>query len=178
MCEKRDEGEREGGGEVHSVEVSGSRSLRLARQPQPRLAFSFLQVLSPFTLFFRVFHFPNYYSSSQSQMGSSARASHLQEPPPSLSFRTGRSLTTFPFLSFQILLTLFLSSQTDGSVPNTLVIANCEVVKPRVAAAEHISQFNEEARSPFVKKHKTILHPGEVCMLLTCVVSRVLLSLF
>lgn len=60
-------------------------------------------------------------------MGSSARASHLQEPPPSLSFRTGRSLTTFPFLSFQILLTLFLSSQTDGSVPNTLV-------KPRVAA--------------------------------------------
>jgi hypothetical protein len=30
--------------------------------------------------------------------------------------------------------------QTDGSVPNTLVIANCEVVKPRVAAAEHISQ--------------------------------------
>lgn len=31
-------------------------------------------------------------------------------------------------------------SQTDGSVPNTLVIANVEVVKPRVAAAEHISQ--------------------------------------
>lgn len=30
--------------------------------------------------------------------------------------------------------------QTDGSVPNTLVIANCEVVKPRVAAAEHIAQ--------------------------------------
>ncbi|KAB5552589.1 hypothetical protein DKX38_009900 [Salix brachista] len=51
---------------------------------------------------------------------------------------------------------------TDGSVPNTLVIANCEVVKSRVAAAEHISQFNEEARSPFVKKYKTIIHPGEV----------------
>lgn len=33
-----------------------------------------------------------------------------------------------------------LFKQTDGSVPNTLVIANCEVVKPRVAAAEHISQ--------------------------------------
>ncbi|KAF4398156.1 hypothetical protein G4B88_019877 [Cannabis sativa] len=57
---------------------------------------------------------------------------------------------------------LYLSEQTDGSVPNTLVIANCEVVKPRVAAAEHISQFNEEARSPFVKKYKTIIHPGEV----------------
>lgn len=39
-------------------------------------------------------------------------------------------------------LTLFCLSyfQTDGSVPNTLVIANCEIVKPRVAAAEHISQ--------------------------------------
>ncbi|KAJ9551169.1 hypothetical protein OSB04_015214 [Centaurea solstitialis] len=48
------------------------------------------------------------------------------------------------------------------SVPNTLVIANCDVVKPKVAAAEHISQFNEEARSPFVKKYKTIIHPGEV----------------
>ncbi|GJY97431.1 WD40 repeat-containing protein MSI4-like protein, partial [Tanacetum coccineum] len=57
---------------------------------------------------------------------------------------------------------LYLSEQTDGSVPNTLVIANCEIVKPRVAAAEHISQFNEEARSPYVKKFKTIIHPGEV----------------
>lgn len=34
----------------------------------------------------------------------------------------------------------YLNFQTDGSVPNTLVIANVEVVKPRVAAAEHISQ--------------------------------------
>ena len=30
--------------------------------------------------------------------------------------------------------------QTDGSVPNTLIIADVEVVKPRVAAIEHISQ--------------------------------------
>ncbi|KAF3647768.1 hypothetical protein FXO38_18514 [Capsicum annuum] len=50
---------------------------------------------------------------------------------------------------------------TDGSCPNTLVIANCEIVKPRVAAALHISQFNEESRSPFVKMFKTIIHPGE-----------------
>ncbi|KAF7142539.1 hypothetical protein RHSIM_Rhsim05G0020600 [Rhododendron simsii] len=57
---------------------------------------------------------------------------------------------------------LYLSEQTDGSVPNTLVIANCEVVKSRVAAAEHVAEFNEEARSPFVKKYKTIIHPGEV----------------
>ncbi|THU72089.1 hypothetical protein C4D60_Mb04t08420 [Musa balbisiana] len=64
-------------------------------------------------------------------------------------------------LAFTIILAAVML-QTDGSVPNTLVIANCEVVKPRVAAAEHISQFNEEARSPFVKKYKTIIHPGEV----------------
>lgn len=30
--------------------------------------------------------------------------------------------------------------QTDGSCPNTLVVLNCDVVKPRVAATEHISQ--------------------------------------
>ncbi|KAJ4831114.1 hypothetical protein Tsubulata_010628 [Turnera subulata] len=69
-------------------------------------------------------------------VGSAAGTSYLQESPAPL--------------------------PTDGSVPNTLVIANCEVVKRRVAAAEHISQFNEEARSPFVKKYKTIIHPGEV----------------
>ncbi|XP_075095478.1 WD-40 repeat-containing protein MSI4-like [Nicotiana tabacum] len=57
---------------------------------------------------------------------------------------------------------LYLSEQTDKSVPNTLIIANCDVVKPRVAAENHIANFNEEARSPFVKKYKTIIHPGEV----------------
>ncbi|KAF9600977.1 hypothetical protein IFM89_014962 [Coptis chinensis] len=78
---------------------------------------------------------------------------------PSLSCRWGPQLETATYKNRQ---RLYLSEQTDGSVPNTLVIANCEVVKPRVAAAEHISQFNEEARSPFVKKFKTIIHPGEV----------------
>ncbi|KAF2302700.1 hypothetical protein GH714_001234 [Hevea brasiliensis] len=78
---------------------------------------------------------------------------------PSLSCRWGPQLEQATYKNRQ---RLYLSEQTDGSVPNTLVIANCEVVKPRVAAAEHISQFNEEARSPFVKKYKTIIHPGEV----------------
>ncbi|KAK6941374.1 WD40 repeat [Dillenia turbinata] len=55
-----------------------------------------------------------------------------------------------------------LKWQTDGTVPNTLVVATVEVVKPRVAAAQHISKFSVDARSPYVKKHKTILHPGEV----------------
>ncbi|KAF7030150.1 hypothetical protein CFC21_041754 [Triticum aestivum] len=78
---------------------------------------------------------------------------------PSLSCRWGPQFEQATYKNRQ---RLYLSEQTDGSVPNTLVIANCEVVKPRVAAAEHISQFNEEARSPFVKKYKTIIHPGEV----------------
>uniref|UniRef100_A0A7C9DUA2 Histone-binding protein RBBP4-like N-terminal domain-containing protein n=1 Tax=Opuntia streptacantha TaxID=393608 RepID=A0A7C9DUA2_OPUST len=78
---------------------------------------------------------------------------------PSLSCRWGPLLEQATYKNRQ---RLYLSEQTDGSVPNTLVIANVEVVKPRVAAAEHISQFNEEARSPFVRKYKTIIHPGEV----------------
>ncbi|XP_078432011.1 transducin family protein / WD-40 repeat family protein [Wolffia australiana] len=78
---------------------------------------------------------------------------------PSLSCRWGPQLEQATYKNRQ---RLYLSEQTDGTVPNTLVIANCEIVKPRVAAAEHISQFNEEARSPFVKKFKTIIHPGEV----------------
>ncbi|KAI4324782.1 hypothetical protein MLD38_030238 [Melastoma candidum] len=78
---------------------------------------------------------------------------------PSLSCRWGPQLEQATYKNRQ---RLYLSEQTDGSVPNTLVIANVEVVKRRVAAAEHISQFNEEARSPFVKKFKTIIHPGEV----------------
>lgn len=78
---------------------------------------------------------------------------------PSLSCRWGPLLEQSKNKNRQ---RLYLSEQTDGSVPNTLVIANCDVVKPKVAAAEHISQFNEEARSPFVKKYKTIIHPGEV----------------
>lgn len=78
---------------------------------------------------------------------------------PSLSCRWGAQLEQGTYKNRH---RLYVSEQTDGSVPNTLVIANCDVVKPRVAAAEHISQFNEEARSPFVKKYKTIIHPGEV----------------
>ncbi|PSS01977.1 WD-40 repeat-containing protein [Actinidia chinensis var. chinensis] len=78
---------------------------------------------------------------------------------PSLSCRWGPQLEQGKFKNRQ---RLYLSEQTDGSVPNTLVIANCEVVKSRVAAADHVSEFNEEARSPFVKKYKTIIHPGEV----------------
>ncbi|XP_073295856.1 WD-40 repeat-containing protein MSI4-like [Primulina huaijiensis] len=78
---------------------------------------------------------------------------------PSLSCRWGPKVEQATYKNRQ---RLYLSEQTDGTVPNTLVIANVEIVKTRVAAAEHIAQFNEESRSPFVKKSKTIIHPGEV----------------
>ncbi|KAJ0251678.1 WD-40 repeat-containing protein MSI5 [Hirschfeldia incana] len=48
---------------------------------------------------------------------------------------------------------LYFTEQTDGSVPNTLVVADCEGVR---------KQLNGEPCSPFVKKYKTIIHPGEV----------------
>ncbi|KAI5664701.1 hypothetical protein M9H77_24024 [Catharanthus roseus] len=78
---------------------------------------------------------------------------------PSLSCRWGPVLEQGTYKNRQ---RLYLSEQTDHTVPNTLIIANCDVVKPRVAAENHIANFNEEARSPFVKKYKTIIHPGEV----------------
>lgn len=78
---------------------------------------------------------------------------------PSLSCRWGPVLEQGSFKNRQ---RIYISERTDGSVPNTLIIANCDIVKPRVAAENHIANFNEEARSPFVKKYKTLIHPGEV----------------
>ncbi|KAL1210617.1 WD-40 repeat-containing protein MSI5 [Cardamine amara subsp. amara] len=69
---------------------------------------------------------------------------------PSLSCRWGPQLEQAASQNQQ---RLYLSEQTNGSVPNTLVIANCEDVNRKL---------NEEACSPFVKKYKTIIHPGEV----------------
>ncbi|CAI5465468.1 unnamed protein product [Closterium sp. Yama58-4] len=53
-------------------------------------------------------------------------------------------------------------ADTDGTVPNTLVVSNAYVVKPRVAAPRDICRFKYDRRSPFVRKFKTIVHPGEV----------------
>ncbi|KAK4427335.1 WD-40 repeat-containing protein MSI4 [Sesamum alatum] len=78
---------------------------------------------------------------------------------PTLSCRWGAQVNDVTYKTTQ---RLYFSERTDGSIPNTLVIATADIVKSRVAAAEHISQFSEDARSPFIKKHKTILHPGEV----------------
>ncbi|CAI5980937.1 unnamed protein product [Closterium sp. NIES-65] len=54
-----------------------------------------------------------------------------------------------------------VTSATDGTVPNTLVVSNAYVVKPRVAAPRDICRFKCVRRSPFVRKFKTIVHPGE-----------------
>jgi histone-binding protein RBBP4 len=56
----------------------------------------------------------------------------------------------------------YFAEQTDGSTPNTLIVATCQVLAPRVAAADHICTFSEETRSPFVTPYKTLIHPGEV----------------
>ena len=79
---------------------------------------------------------------------------------PALSCRWGAVLERGEFKHKQ---RLYLSEQTDGSAthPNTLVVTNVDVVKRRVAAAEHMI-FEEESRSPFVKSWKKIIHPGEV----------------
>eukprot|EP00245_Coleochaete_scutata_P007090 TRINITY_DN2212_c0_g2_i3.p1 TRINITY_DN2212_c0_g2~~TRINITY_DN2212_c0_g2_i3.p1 ORF type:complete len:814 (-),score=235.64 TRINITY_DN2212_c0_g2_i3:767-3106(-) len=57
---------------------------------------------------------------------------------------------------------IYVSEQTDGSVPNTLVVATAQVGKPRVSAAEHIAKFDKERGSSNLSKQKTIIHPGEV----------------
>eukprot|EP00898_Chlorokybus_atmophyticus_P005036 jgi/Chlat1/5533/Chrsp369S05397 len=84
---------------------------------------------------------------------------------PSLSCRWGPVIATHTYKTTQ---RAYLSEQTDGSVPNTLVVANVEVVKPRVAASDHIRSFDERDRSQHVKKHKTIFHPGEVNRIREC----------
>ncbi|CAH9083908.1 unnamed protein product [Cuscuta europaea] len=78
---------------------------------------------------------------------------------PSLSCRWGPVVEQH---SHKILQRLYLSEQTDQSAPNTLVIANCEVVRARIATGSHMKNFNAESHSPYVKKYKTIIHPGEV----------------
>jgi histone-binding protein RBBP4 len=78
---------------------------------------------------------------------------------PSLSCRWGPVVEDSKFKTQQ---RLYLSEQTDGKDPNTLMILNCEVIKPKVAAGDQIGRFSEDGRSPFVSKYKTLIHPGEV----------------
>jgi hypothetical protein len=62
---------------------------------------------------------------------------------PSLSCRWGPQLKQGTYKNRQL---LYLSERTDGEFPNTLVVAQCEVLKPRTAAAEHISQAETQSQ--------------------------------
>mmetsp|Transcript_32664 Transcript_32664/g.45343 ORF Transcript_32664/g.45343 Transcript_32664/m.45343 type:complete len:628 (+) Transcript_32664:100-1983(+) len=90
---------------------------------------------------------------------------HNLTPWPSYSCRWGPLVEPHTHKTTQ---RLYLSERTDGTANNTLLVMNAEVIKPRVAAAEHISKFNEEMLSPFVKKIKIIPHPGEVNRIREC----------
>ncbi|RMZ53608.1 hypothetical protein APUTEX25_003142, partial [Auxenochlorella protothecoides] len=79
---------------------------------------------------------------------------------PSLSCRWGPVLDESPLSRRQ---QLYLSEQTDGSVPNKLLVVTAEVARPRVAAAEHITGWTEHAKSPHISHPSAVIyHPGEV----------------
>ena len=78
---------------------------------------------------------------------------------PSLSCRWGAVLEKSAHKTKQ---RAYFAEQTDGTTPNTLIVASMQVLQPRVAQADYISTFSEETRSPFVTKSKTLIHPGEV----------------
>ncbi|GBG75259.1 hypothetical protein CBR_g19893 [Chara braunii] len=78
---------------------------------------------------------------------------------PSLTCRWGPVLDSTPRHTKQ---RVYLSEQTDGTWPNTIVVANAEVLKRRVAVKDDMFQFRDDNKPPFIKKCKTIIHPGEV----------------
>mmetsp|Transcript_10242 Transcript_10242/g.19377 ORF Transcript_10242/g.19377 Transcript_10242/m.19377 type:complete len:567 (+) Transcript_10242:151-1851(+) len=84
---------------------------------------------------------------------------HHLTPWPSITCRWGPQIKQGKYKNVQ---RLYLSERTDGTAPNTLLVMNADVVRPRVASAESICRFNEAVGSPMVKRHKLIPHPGEV----------------
>lgn len=63
---------------------------------------------------------------------------------------------------------LFLSEQTDGSMPNTLVVTTVAVplteghYGPQARPEHLLEEWDEDGASELVGVHKTIFHPGEV----------------
>eukprot|EP00897_Mesotaenium_endlicherianum_P003519 jgi/Mesen1/3195/ME000185S02336 len=78
---------------------------------------------------------------------------------PSLSCRWGPIIEESTHYTKQ---QLYLSEQTDGSVPNTLLVAEAVVPRPRVAAPEHMGDVSDDEESDFITTLKAINHPGEV----------------
>jgi histone-binding protein RBBP4 len=89
---------------------------------------------------------------------------HTRTSWPSLCARWGEVLDANDHRSRQ---RVYLTEQTEGTTasgkptPNTILVCQAEVVRPRVAAAEHMI-FDEHAKSPILKKEKALWHPGEV----------------
>ncbi|KAF7814144.1 WD-40 repeat-containing protein MSI4-like [Senna tora] len=79
---------------------------------------------------------------------------------PTLSCRQGRP--KFTDEESTKICVLIGSLGTDGSAPNTLIATDCSVFKTLAASSSQITEFDEENRSPYVKRHKAIIHPGEV----------------
>ena len=90
---------------------------------------------------------------------------HTPTSWPSLCVRWGDVVESNEYKTKQ---RLFLTEQVDDAttssgrtVPNTIVVCQAEILKPRVAPAEAMV-FDEFAKSPVLKKERTLAHPGEV----------------
>lgn len=89
---------------------------------------------------------------------------HTRTSWPSLCSRWGEVLDANPYRTKQ---RVYLTEQTEGTnaagkpLANTILVCQAEVLRPRVAAAEHMI-FDEHSKSPILKKEKALWHPGEV----------------
>jgi histone-binding protein RBBP4 len=90
---------------------------------------------------------------------------HTRTSWPSLSARWGEVLDANAYRSRQ---RVYVTEQTEGGdgrtgkpMPNTILVCQAEVLRPRVAAAEHMI-FDEHSKSPALRKEKALWHPGEV----------------
>ena len=89
---------------------------------------------------------------------------HARTSWPSLSARWGEVLDRNDYRTKQ---RVYLTEQVDErnasgqTLPNTILVCQAEVLRPRVAAAEHMI-FDEHARAPIAKREKALWHPGEV----------------
>jgi len=70
---------------------------------------------------------------------------HNLTPWPSYTCRWGPQMESHTYKNKQ---RLYLSERTDGSAPNTLLVMNAEVIRPRVAAAEHIANSTRSTCRP------------------------------
>ena len=89
---------------------------------------------------------------------------HTRTSWPSLCARWGETVDRNAFRTKQ---RVYLTEQTEGTntagkpLPNTILVCQAEVLRPRVAATEHMI-FDEHSKSPILKKEKALWHPGEV----------------